>query len=123
VIHPRQKDLHLPLRFKLLIRRRAVVGATLSFTAPYAVTSASEDYSYAILVPAQCGGGETGAVLARNVRRGSHVIWHMPDPFGYRCAGRPMTFDLLYGDRPGVGPRAPGSALVGSVSIRQPPDG
>jgi hypothetical protein len=122
VVRARQRSLHVPLRLHLLVSHRAVIGATLSFTAPYAVTSANHDYGYAILEPPKCGGGQTGDALARNVRRNARITWQLPDPFAYSCGARSVTIDLRYGDGSGIGRGATDSVLVGSITVKQPPD-
>jgi hypothetical protein len=110
-------------RVALRIHHRRVLAAELSFSAPFAVTSAAEGYS---LVAKQCSPREGGgvAVLDRNVARGALVHLTLAYPFAARCSGRSVEIDVLYQSS---GPdakrsygRAPGELLIGSAVARIP---
>jgi hypothetical protein len=107
----------------LKVRHGKVVAAELSFSAPFAVTSAAEGYS---LVARQCSPREGGgvAVLDRNVVRGATVHLTLMYPFAARCSGRSVTVDVIYqSSGPNVKRsygRAPGELLIGSATVRLP---
>ena len=97
------RDLHRPLHVQLQVSDRLVTGVRLSFTAPFAVTSAKEDYFVRTpsiscsrdVLPRQGGVvlGYGSWSLGRNVTRGSTVthkfssartvqrsVWRSPAP-------------------------------------------
>jgi hypothetical protein len=107
----------------LKVNHGKVIAAELSFSAPFAVTSAAEGYS---LAAKQCSPREGGgvAVLDRNVVQGATVHLTLMYPFAARCAGRSVTVDVIYQSS---GPnakrsygRAPGELLIGSAIVRLP---
>ncbi len=113
------RELHQPLRVRLLIDRHFITGAEVTFTAPFAVTSAREHYVISIpRVPCKT---ETGILsgsqetTARNIARGALVRWRLPDPFASVCAGHSATIEVRYGRFPHQ------SMLIASAAIRQPP--
>jgi hypothetical protein len=118
--HPgRMQDLHRPVHAHLQISHRLITGAQVSFTAPYAVTSASYDYSVAIPPCGRTGieRGYSGTSLDRNVARGSIVRLRLDDPFTEPgCQHHTVTIDVLYQHRAGGG-----SVIVGSTTIHEPP--
>lgn len=101
-----------------------VIAAELSFSAPFAVTSAAEGYS---LSSRPCRGGREGggvAVLDRNVAQGAMVHLTLMYPFAFRCAGRSISVEVLY-DSSGPNAkrsygRTPGELLIGTATIRLP---
>jgi hypothetical protein len=108
----------------LKVSHGRVSAAELSFSAPFAVTSAAEGYS---LWSKPCRGGREGggvAVLDRNVAQGATVHLTLLDPFAARCAGRSISVEVLYDSS---GPdakrshgRAPGELLIGTATVRLP---
>jgi hypothetical protein len=107
----------------LKVKRGKVIAAELSFSAPFAVTSAAEGYSLSVKPCSPREGGGV-AVLDRNVARGAMVHLTLMYPFSARCAGRSITVDVLYESS---GPnakrsygRTPGELLIGSATIRLP---
>ncbi|HEY5288059.1 MAG TPA: hypothetical protein VIJ50_13235 [Solirubrobacteraceae bacterium] len=100
------RNLHRPLHVRLQLAGRRVSGVLLSFTAPFAVTSAKEDYLVRIpaiackreLVPGQSGvaRGYSGWSLGRNVTRGSTVTHRFtaPELFRGQCVGKAIGADL-----------------------------
>jgi hypothetical protein len=108
----------------LKVSHHAVTAAELSFSAPFAVTSAAEGYS---LWSKPCDGGREGggvAVLDRNVAQGATVHLTLADPFSARCAGRSISVEVLYDSS---GPdakrsygRTPGELLIGTATVRLP---
>lgn len=136
------RDLHESLHVRLDISRHVIAGAQLSFTAPFAVTSARE--SYEIRIPGvSCSPSvvhgrrledEAGAVhgysvtsLNRDVARGATVTQSLSgDALFAGVCGRPpftthrtrssATIEVLY--RRGEGE---GQVLVGSATVREPP--
>jgi hypothetical protein len=108
----------------LKVSHNAVTAAELSFSAPFAVTSAAEGYS---LWSKPCRGGREGggvAVLDRNVAQGATVHLTLEDPFSARCAGRSISVEVLYDSS---GPdakrsygRAPGELVIATVTVRLP---
>jgi hypothetical protein len=99
----------------------------VSFTAPFAVTSARQAYLVGVrhracttngagAREAVQASGAVGERLAQDVNSGSQVKVRLPDPFGSPCgAQRQLQLDVSYSD--GSGP----SVSLGSVEIRQPP--
>lgn len=113
---PFRNILHAPLHLKLHVHHHRITGATLTFTAPFAVRSAHEDYTIRSLAP--CGKGATCGIyemLQRNVKAGALVTVVIPeDPF-VRCAQRTATVELLYG------PPFASKLRVGAATVRRPP--
>jgi hypothetical protein len=84
------RDLNLPLHVQLRLSHERVTGARVSFTAPFAVTSANQDYTTRIPSPV-CRGpvtpgqrtplssGYSGSSLNRDVPRGATVTFHVTD--------------------------------------------
>jgi hypothetical protein len=75
------RDLHQPMHTKLVFHHNRVTAVTLSFTAPFAVTSAGEDYKVFILSRCAPTNGKSGIVqsLGRNVKRGETITQSLPD--------------------------------------------
>lgn len=129
--HPRSLRVTPPGSFvrhpnvALRVSHGKVIAAELSFSAPFPVTSAAEDYS---LQAKPCangrGGGGRGAVLDHNVAQGATVHLVLAYPFADRCARRSVSVDVVYDSS---GPdakrsygRTPGELLIASVTIRLP---
>jgi hypothetical protein len=135
------RDLHQPILVQLQIKNRVVAGARLSFTAPFAVNSAREDYE--IRIPGiSCGrtlvrrhgvAAVTGydvASVGRDVARGTTVThWFAASVlFGGLCgfprhprhlrhvSRRSATIEVLYSQYTGAVP-----VLVGSATVNEPP--
>jgi hypothetical protein len=135
----RTADLHRPLHVRLQISHRLITGGELSFTAPFAVSSAKEEYI--IRIPSvSCnrpvvtdhgrrvitGHGYGGVTLDGDVARGSTVTQSLSEfalfsglcgrpPFTTRWTSSSATIEVLY--------RHAGEAqvLVGSTIVREPP--
>jgi hypothetical protein len=110
-------------RVALKVNHGRLIAAELTFSAPFAVTSAAEGYS---LAAKPCSPREGGGVatLDRNVVQGETVHLALKYPFAARCAGRSVTVDVIYQSS---GPnakrsygRAPGELLIGSAIVRLP---
>jgi hypothetical protein len=108
----------------LRVSHRRVSAAEISFSAPFPVTSAAEDYS--VYVKSCAGGREGGglAILDHNVAQGAIVHLLLPYPFAARCAGDSLSVELIYESS---GPnakrshgRTPGELLIGTAVIRLP---
>lgn len=102
-----------------------VLAATLSFPAPFAVTSAAEEYSLAAEACGPRAEGTGVAVLDRNVARGATVKLTLDYPFSAPCARRSLVVNVLY---QAAGPdakrsygRAPGELVMGTVELKLPP--
>jgi hypothetical protein len=127
------RNLHRPLHVRLQLHNRLVTGVRLSFTAPFAVTSAKEDY--AVRIPAiscsrDVGTGQSGVVLGyggwslgRNVARGSTVTHRFSglELFSGQCggrwhlrsvSGRSAVVEVIYSKYQGAVPVVVGSAIV-----------
>ncbi|MGO9489860.1 MAG: hypothetical protein ACLQBB_12630 [Solirubrobacteraceae bacterium] len=112
------------LDVSLRVRAGKVVAADASFSAPFAVTSAAEDYS---LLARPCRNGREGGgvdVLDHNVAQGAAVHLTLAYPFGARCARPSVSIEVVYDSS---GPdakrsygRTPGELLIGSATIRLP---
>jgi hypothetical protein len=101
------RNLHRPLHVQLQVHNRLVTGVRLSFTAPFAVTSAKEDYSVRTptivcsqdLVPGKIGvvRGYIGWALGRDVTRGSTVTHRFSglELFSGQCGGRRHLRDVI----------------------------
>ena len=80
---PKYRDLHLPVHLRLNTRGHLVTSATVSFVAPFAVTSAREHYVVEIPTAESCPDNPRGATgesietTARNVRAGALVTFTM----------------------------------------------
>ncbi len=127
------RDLHRPLRVQLQISHHLVNAVQLSFTAPYSVTSAKEDY-VARIPGIPCGrnlreGGAFGGSiwsLGRDVTRGSRVTYRFSSAglFSGICgfprhtrhvSRRSAVIEVLYHQYVGAVP-----VLVGSTTVRLP---
>ena len=130
------RNLHRPLHVQLQVENRLVTGVRLSFTAPFAVTSAKEDYVMRIpsiscsreVVPGQSGLalGYSGWSLGRNVTRGSIVThrFSSSELFSGQCGGRRhlrnvsrrlAVIEVVYSKHQGAVP-----VLVGKTTVRLP---
>lgn len=129
------RELHRPLRVQLQISHHLVTAVQLSFTAPYSVTSAKEDY--VVRIPGiSCGQdllkGRAFGIgydiwsLGRDVTRGSRVTHRFSDLalFSGICgfprhtrhvARRSAVVEVLYQQYVGAMPM-----LVGSTTVRLP---
>jgi len=112
----------------LRVEHGTVTAAEVSFSAPFAVTSAAEGYTVWDRTCNRAQGGGVAplglAVLDRNVAAGATVNLTVADPFAARCAGSPATFELLYlssgPDAKRSYGRAPGELLIGTALVRLP---
>lgn len=117
------------LKVSLDVSHGRVIAAQVSFSAPFAVSSAAEGYS---LEGRSCttgnegsvGSGFLGAVLDHNVARGAIVDLRVPYPFAARCARHSVSVELTY-DSSGPNAKrsrgkAPGQLLIGTATIRLP---
>jgi hypothetical protein len=133
------RDLHQPVRVQVQISHQLIAGVQLSFTAPFAVTSAREDYE--IRIPGiSCtrpvaegyraveGRSGSGASLGRDVSRGATVThWFSARALFTGICGFPKrirhvsrrsaTVEVLYREYEGAVP-----VIVGSTTVKQPPD-
>jgi hypothetical protein len=130
------RDLRRPLHVQLQVSGRLVTGVRLSFTAPFAVTSAKE--SYVVRIPAiscsrEVAPGQRGVILGygawslgRNVTRGSTVTHRFSglELFSGQCGDRrhlrnvsrrSAVVEVIYSKYQGAVP-----VLVGSVMVRLP---
>jgi hypothetical protein len=108
----------------LKVSHGKVTAAELSFSAPFPVTSAAEDYT---LEARPCANGrEAGgvAVLDHNVAQGATVRLELVYPFAARCTRHAVLVEVVYHSS---GPdatrsygRPPGELLIGSATIRLP---
>ena len=101
-----------------------VIAAELSFSAPFPVTSAAEDYSLQVKPCANGREGGGGEVLDHNVAQGATVRLVLAYPFAARCARQSVSVDVVYHSS---GPdakrsygRTPGELLIASATIRLP---
>ena len=130
------RDLHRPLHVRLQVSNGQVHGVQLSFTAPFAVRSAKEDYFLRTptivcnrdVAPGRSGVvlGYTGLSLGRNVARGSIVThrFSSSELFSGQCGGRrhlrnvsrrSAVIEVIYRGYQGAVP-----VLVGSTTVRLP---
>lgn len=116
--HP-HPALHVPVHVHLHIAKRVVVGATVSFAAPYAVESAHGSYEVVVpqCVPSGVGKAFTSQSIERDARRGAIVSEHIGYPFANGCRdGRRAKFEVRY-----AAISHPNGTLVGERTLRQPP--
>jgi hypothetical protein len=114
------RDLHQPLRVHLQIAGKAIVGVEVHFTAPFAVTSAHQEYAVAITSTTCKATGSRGygmvlESLAQDVQRGALLTARLGYPFENSCGRRAVTIEVFY-QRAGE-PRV----LVGSTVAHAPP--
>lgn len=119
--HPAPESaLHLPLRVRVSTHGRTVSGLSISLSAPFAVTSAREHYTLTTLSQicnpamhgAQGGGVES---IARNVRRGERIGWHVTYPSTSGCNRRTLHVEVVYSSDEGRG------RTIASAMIHAPP--
>ena len=101
-----------------------VTGAELTLKAPFAVTSAAEEYTIEGEPCGPRGEGITSAVLDHNVGAGETVHMYLEYPFADKCTRRGLTVSVFYKS---AGPeakrsygRTPGELLIGSAKIHLP---
>jgi len=116
----RPRELHQAPHVRLQIAGNAIVAAEVRFTAPFAVTSAHQEYLVAIpSTTCQASGirgyGMTLESFARDVQRGAPLTARLDYPFESSCGRRAVTIDVFY-QRAGE-PRV----LVGSTVVHAPP--
>ncbi len=130
------RDLHRPLHMQLKVAGRRVTAVQLSFTAPFAVTNAKEDYSVripTITCNRDDASGKIGVVrgysgwaLGRNVTRGSTVAHRFSglELFSGQCGDRrhlrdvsrrSAVIEVVYSRHQGAVP-----VVVGSTVVRLP---
>ena len=110
----------------LKVSHHRVTAVVVSFSAPFAVTSAAEEYA---VTSGPCGPRAEGlrsAVLDRNVSVGETVHVTLEYPFEAACARPGLGLQVIY---QAAGPdakrsygRAPGELIVGRTRIRLPRD-
>jgi hypothetical protein len=117
----------LPIRVRLKDGRplppgRPRIGleyqATVTFLAPFAVTSAQSGYS--LYIPIHCrGGGGEGIALERNVRAGE-VVHMRSNRFPSPC-GKGVTIEVHYHGKTGSLLRVPSQeTLIGAATVKRP---
>jgi len=105
----------VPLRVHLDIHDHVITSAQISFRAPYAVTSADQDYSVnAPLCPHGLGGGGSSA----DVARGGLVSISVGGVLSRAC-GRAVKLSVQYVRSIGGLPQP---TSLGSITIHEPPD-
>ena len=108
----------------LEVRHKRVIAADVTLSAPFAVTTAAEEYT---VESEPCGPRAEGlrsAVLDRNVAAGQTVHLRLEYPFADPCTRHGVTVAVVY---QAAGPeakrsygRAPGELIIGKVKIRLP---
>jgi hypothetical protein len=116
----RPRELHRPAHARLQFAGNAIVGVEVQFTAPFAVTSAHQEYTVAIpsttcKATGSLGNGMVLESLARDVQRGALLTARISYPFENSCGRRAVTIEVFY-QRAGE-PRV----LVGSTRVHAPP--
>jgi hypothetical protein len=128
----RLRELRRPVHVRLQISGHVITGAEVGFLAPFAVTSAREDYVIAIPTaschePLRAGRGpgiargsaEEGFIgnsLRRDVRRGAVVTGRIAYPFDNACGRRSITIEVRFSAGPGGT-----QVLVGRTTVQAPP--
>jgi hypothetical protein len=105
---------HVPVSVRVQVRRHVITRAEISFAAPYAVTSASQDY---FVSARRCPRGLVGGISDADVAAGAPVVIDVTDLLSGAC-GRSVNLDLTY-TRYGGG--IPQSTPLGTVTIHEPP--
>jgi hypothetical protein len=113
------RDLHQPPQVRLQIAGNAIAGVEVHFTAPFAVTSAHQQYTVAIpsttcKATGSLGNGMVLESLAQDVPRGALLTARLGYPFENSCGRRSATIEVFY-QRAGE-PRV----LVGSTVVHAP---
>ena len=108
----------------LKVSHGKVTAAEVSFPAPFAVTSAAEDYTLQTKFCPPGGEGGGSDVLDHNVTQGATVRLTVANPFAARCNRRAVSLEVVYHSS---GPdakrsygRTPGELLIASMTIRLP---
>jgi hypothetical protein len=121
------QSVYVPIHAQVETSHGMVTGVEVSFTAPFAVTSARQAYLVGVrhractangagTREAVQASGAFGERLAQDVDSGSQVRVRLPDPFGNPCnPQRQLQLEVSYSD--GSGP----PLSVGSVQIKEPP--
>jgi hypothetical protein len=116
-------EVHVPLHVEVLTHEGLITGTDVSFTAPYTISDASQEY--VVRVPdCQIGNGQGGwsQSVERNVAKGEPVRMHLGDPFLELCKSDPTpverqtaTIEVVYQHADGGG-----SVVIGSTTVREP---
>jgi hypothetical protein len=105
---------HTPLHAHLYIHNHVITSAQISFRAPYAVTTADQDYS--VTAPG-CRRGLAGEGSRADVARGALVTIPVAGVLSEAC-GRAVKFTVDYVSFAGGLPQP---TLLGSITIHEPP--
>jgi hypothetical protein len=104
---------------QLATRGQTVSGLSISLIAPFAVTAAREHYTLMMLSQI-CGGGTHGGrggslqSIARNVRRGERIGWHVTSPSTSGCDRHTLNVQVVYSLGEGLG------RTIASATIHAP---
>lgn len=109
------KNLHVPIHVSLSTHTDKTVDAEISFKAPYAVSSARQDYVFAMPVGSCHGMGIVEDSLARDVKATETVSHDSKDVFANACGKQAVRLSVLYRSGEGMG-----EVLVGQVTITNP---
>jgi hypothetical protein len=107
-----QRRLHRPVS----VRVAASGSATVTFTAPRAVTSALS--GYAIEVPSPCHNGTSGLPVERDLRAGEVVHVTLPGLFANAC-GRTVTVRVSYQPNRERFPLGEHDVIVGETVVKR----
>jgi hypothetical protein len=117
------RRLHRAIHVSLQRSANGHEWGVVTFTAPYAVTSALSAYS--IVTPSPCGGGASGTTIEHDVRAGEvvHARLNYVPTYTDRC-GRPVKLRVIYDvSTRRVGPATfsgRGGVIVGEATIKGP---
>jgi hypothetical protein len=113
-------SLHLPLQVRLATRGHTVSAVSISLSAPFATTSASEHYTL-VLLSKSCGAktnrvrGGSLESIDRNVLRGERIGWHVTRPSYSGCDRQTLNVNVIYSPGEGLG------RTIASAAIQAPP--
>jgi hypothetical protein len=117
--HRPARNLHRPIHVSLQPSPTGTEeDASVTFTAPYGVSSALS--GYAIQTPSACHRGATGTTLERDVRPGEVIHARFEDLFANACGPTVDLQVLFYSHSPG--PRLftdRGAVIVGEVKVKR----
>jgi hypothetical protein len=118
--HAPMRELHQSPQARLQIAGNAILGVKVRFKAPFAITSAHQQYTVAIPSSSCTATGKLGygmvlETLSNDVPRGAPLAARIGYPFENSCGRRAVTVEVFYqhAGEPQV--------LVGSTVVHAPP--
>jgi hypothetical protein len=112
--------MHLPLHISLTLHRQTVRSVDVSLTAPFAVNSARQHYTLAMLSKSCPSSGHPAFTagstqsIDRDVHRGERIAWHIVRPTSNLCDKHAVNIEVRYSENEGL------SRTIASTTLHAP---